>query len=383
MSAIQPFEVKIPEEALADLKARLKSARWITDGFGADWAYGAPLPFVKALCEHWQSRFDWRALETRINQLSNITTEIEGVPIHAVHRRSRSPDALPLLLIHGWPGSFLEFLDLVTPLAEPPTGEPAFHAIAPSLPGYGFSGIPARPGLNPRAIAGILVELMERLGYPRFIVQGGDWGSLVASEIARHYPARCIGLHLNMVGGSPPPPHANAAELSREEQQWVADFKQFKNKGSGYYAVQSTRPATPAHALNDSPAGLAAWIGEKFYYWSDRLGTDVLQIPFERLIGNIALYWLTGTIGSSMRLYYEHTHRPSEPHYVAVPTAGAIFPKELIKLPRAWAEKLYNIVQWNVFDRGGHFAAMEVPDLLLADIRRFAKTLALQGDIKA
>lgn len=378
MSAVQPFEVRIPDGALADLKTRLEATRWFTDGFGADWAYGATLPFVRALCDHWLNRFDWRALEARINQEPNFKTGIDGLSIHTVHRRSTRQDALPLLLVHGWPGSFLEFLDLYAPLAEPETAAPAFHVVTPSLPGYGFSEIPTKPGVTPQYIAGLFVALMERLGYPRFIVQGGDWGSMIATEIARRYPERCMGLHLNMVGGRPPE-GSRSAELSPEERQWVADFKRFQEELSGYFAIQSTKPATPAHALNDSPAGLAAWIGEKFHYWTDHRGTDEFAVPIDRLIGNIALYWLTGTIGSSMRLYYEYIHRPAEEPVVEVPTAGAIFPKELVKLPRTWAEQRYNIVQWTVYDRGGHFAAMEVPDLLASDIRKFAQTLAAKG----
>ena len=375
MSTIQPFELRISDEALADLKARLKATRWITDGFGADWAYGATLPFVRQLCDHWLNRFDWRALEARINQEPNITTAIDGLTLHSVHRRSTRPDAVPLLLIHGWPGSFLEFMDLYAPLAEPPPGEPAFHVITPSLPGYGLSGIPTQPGVTPSYIADLLAEMMQRLGYPRFMLQGGDWGSMVATEIARRHPERCLGLHLNMVAGSPPP-ESKSSDLSPEEQGWVADFKRFQTELSGYFAIQSTKPATPAHALNDSPAGLAAWIGEKFYYWTDHQGQEDLTLPLDKLIGNIALYWFSGTIGASMRLYYEMMHAPSEERFVTVPTAGAIFPKELIKMPRPWAEKRYNIAQWSVFDRGGHFAAMEAPDLLVGDIRRFTRTLA-------
>lgn len=374
---LQTFTAQIPDDAIADVKARLRNARYIEDTFGG-WPHGVTGPFVKALCEHWLHKFDWRALERRINGERNHICEIDKQAIHLLHKRSTRPDAIPLLLIHGWPGSFLEFLDVCAPLAEPSSSGPAFHVIIPSLPGYGFSGKPTRPGMNPQAIAKLFVGMMSELGYPRFIVQGGDWGSMIATDIARNFPDRCLGLHLNMVGGSPPE-NASSQTLSRDEQAWVADFKRFQTELSGYFAIQSTKPATPAYALNDSPAGLAAWIGEKFYYWTDRRDNDQLTIPLDKLIGNIALYWFTGTIGSSMRLYYEYVRAPAEEKFVTVPTGGAIFPKELVKLPKPWAEKRYNLVHWSVFDRGGHFAAMEAPDLFMGDIRKFASTLSERG----
>jgi microsomal epoxide hydrolase len=275
---------------------------------------------------------------------------------------------VPLLLVHGWPGAFTEFLDLYEPLAAPPANEPAFHVITPSLPGYGYST--TKPGVSPQRIAAIFAVLMERLGYERYIVQGGDWGSLVGTEIARQFPERVIGLHLNLVNGSPPPDRDSIA-LTPEEQSWIAHHGEWV--GLPHVALNSQKPASFAHALNDSPAGLAAWIGDKIHDWMDREGAP---LSFDRMIGIIAIYWFTQTAGSSARLYYEMMHDPPAERFVTAPTAGAILPKEIVKIPRAWAERHYNIVQWTVFDRGGHFAAMEVPELLLADLRRFATLLS-------
>ena len=373
MTEIHPFEVRIPDEALADLHARLKATRWIDDIFVGDWRFGAPLPFVRSLCDYWLHAFDWRALEARINSQPNIKTEIDGITVHSVNRRSTKPDAVPLILIHGWPGSFLEFQDLWEQLAEPPSGEPAFHVVTPSLPGYGFSS--TKPGMTPQRIAAVFAALMERLGYARYLIQGGDWGSLIGTEMARQFPDRVIGLHLNLVNGSPPPDKDRMA-LSPEEQSWIVDFGSWTMYP--HFVLQTQKPASLAHALNDSPAGLAAWIGEKIHDWADQGDSAKSAISQEQLLANIALYWFTGTAGSSARLYYEMLHDPPTERYVSVPTAGAIFPKEVAKIPRKWAEQHYNIQQWSVYARGGHFPAMECPDILIRDIRRFTAALAAE-----
>jgi epoxide hydrolase len=273
-----------------------------------------------------------------------------------------------VMLIHGWPSSFLEFLDLYEPLSEPPAGQPAFHVVTPSIPGYGFST--TRRGITPARIAAMFVTLMDRLGYERFMVQGGDWGCLIGTEIARQFPDRAIGLHLNCVNGSAPPDR-DKIPLTAEEQSWVADHGSFVN--SPHFSVQSQKPAGLAHGLQDSPVGLAAWIGEKLHDWCDNRRGQALS--FDRMLQTIALYWFTGTIASSILLYYEAAHDWPQERFVTVPTAGAIFPAEIVKIPRAWAERVYNIVQWNVFDRGGHFAPAEVPDLIAEDLRRFATLL--------
>jgi pimeloyl-ACP methyl ester carboxylesterase len=367
MSSLRPFEVRIPDAALADCRARLAATRWFDDVYGNDPRYGVTRSFVRELCDHWLQAFDWRALEARINGEENVIAEINGLAIHALSRRSSRPDAVPILMIHGWPSSFLEFIDLLEPMAEPPPGEPAFHVVTPSLPGYGFST--TRPGVPPQQAAALFAELMARLGHERFMVQGGDWGFLVGTEIARQFPDRVIGLHLNLVNGSPPP-DADKLPVTEEEARWV--------EGAGFsvlahFALQSQVPAAAAYAFNDSPTGLAAWIGDKILAWTDNRAGPAL--PLDRHVATIALYWFTGTIASSFLLYWELAHNPPTERRVTVPTAGAIFPEEQVKIPRAWAEHHFNIVQWTRFDRGGHFAAMEVPELLIADVRRFARAI--------
>ena len=368
---MRPFEVDIPDQALADARARLAATRWPIDAFNGDWRFGVPQRFVRALCDHWLNIFDWRALEARINRQPQLTTEVDGLTIHTVHRHSPRPDAFPLILLHGWPGSFLDFLDLHDPLADPPSGMPAFHVVTPSLPGYGFSE--TRPGVTPQRVAAIMLVLMERLGYNQFLVQGGNWGSLIGTEMARQAPDRVVGLHLSSVSASAPP-HSEQTTLSDEEQSWIADHSSFP-----HFALLSQAPASMSYALNDSPAGLAAWIGERLHDWADN--REHAGIALDRMIGTIALYWFTGTIGASSKLYYEMAHDPAEERYVNVPTAVAVFPKSVVKSPRAWAERLYNIVQWTVFARGGHFPAIEVPDLLIEDVRRFASNLEYQSII--
>lgn len=367
MSKVNPFKVAVPDADLADLRARLEATRWVEDPANSGWRYGPPISFVRRLCAHWLHGFDWRALETRINRELQITTEIEGLTIHTIHRRSSRPDATPLILLHGWPSSFLEFLDMLEPLAEPPAGERAFHVVAPSLPGYGFST--TRPGVTPQRIASIFVELMERLGYSRFMIQGGNWGSLIGTEMARQRPERVTGLYLSTVSGSPPP-DIDALPISDEERSWIADHFSYP-----HFGLLSQKPMSPSYALNDSPAGLAAWIGEKLHDWSDNPGADESALSLDQMVGTIALYWFTKTIGPSSMLYYEMVQDMAEERFVAVPTAIAVFPKSIVKLPRSWAARHYNIKRWNVFDRGGHLAAMEVPDLLTQELREFATSL--------
>jgi epoxide hydrolase len=376
MSALKSHRICISEAALSELATRLKATRWIDDPFEGDWRFGAPLPFVRALCDYWLHEFDWRALEGRLNRDSQVMTEVDGLTLHAMTRRSSRTSALPLMLLHGWPSSFLEFVDLYDPLCEPANGDAAFHVVTPSLPGYGFST--TKSGISPQRVAPLLVTLMERLGYERFVVQGGDWGSLIATEICRQFPERVMGLHLNLINGSPPS-DKDRIPLSAQEQSWVNELNLWQTYP--HLILQSHKPASLTYALNDSPAGLAAWIGEKIHDWIDSDGLVEPFVPFDRLVANIALYWFTGTAGSAALLYHELAHNPPDPQYVKVPTAAAIFPKEVVKLPRAWAEGHYNIVQWNVFDHGGHFPALEHPDVLVHDLQRFAAVLgALERD---
>lgn len=368
MAELQPFEVAIPEEALRDVQARLRARRSMPDIFAGDWRFGVPLPFVERLCAHWEKDFDWRALEARINRQPQVTTQIDGLTMHAIVRPSSRADAIPLMLLHGWPSSFLEFLDIVDTLAEPEAGEPAFHVVVPSLPGYGFST--TRPGTTPQRIAGMMAELMTRLGYERFVVQGGNWGALIGTEMARQFPERLTGLHLNSINGSPPPDR-DSIPLSPEEQDWVDDHGALLS--FPHFALLTQKPTTPAHALNDSPAGLAGWIGEKLHDWADNEEGRGLSLDW--MVGTIALYWFTQTIASSSLLYYEMVHDMPRERFVGVPTGVALFARELVKIPRPWAARHYNIMHWTRFDHGGHYAAVEAPGPFVEDVRRFAGLL--------
>ncbi|MFV8817977.1 epoxide hydrolase family protein [Haliea sp. E17] len=370
MSRLQPFSLHVPQAARDDLDQRLRHTRWLENSYLSGWQYGVPVDFTRELCRYWQEEFDWHQLEDAVNANQQCLIHTDGLQLHALYRRSQQPDAVPLLLLHGWPSSCLEFLDLLAPLATPPEGQPAFHPVAASLPGYGFST--TREGIGPQAIAPLLVELMDALGFERFMVQGGDWGSLVGTEIARQYPDRVIGLHLNLVNGSRP---ANCEQLpvSAEELAWIDELDNWLSYP--HLQLQTQQPASISHAMHDSPAGLAAWIGEKFFEWTDRRAGDTVSA--EQMLRSIALYWFSGCAGSAAQLYYEMAHNPVQERYVKAPTAAAIFPLEVVKLPRSWAEQHYNIVQWNVFAQGGHFPALEQPAALLQDLRQFA--ILLQG----
>ena len=376
-TAIRPFTIAVPEATLGDLRDRLARTRLPDQIPGVGWAYGTELDYLTELVTYWRDDFDWRAQERRLNELDHFMTEIDGVDVHFVHARSRHEDATPLLLIHGWPGSFVEFAELVGPLTDPTAhgGEAsdAFHVVAPSLPGFGFSGRPAEQGYNPERMADVLAALMERLGYGRYGVQGGDWGGIIGRFVAGNHEEHVVGFHTNFVLAGPPPGGDRNEGVSREELDFLAERTAAFADGRGYQEIQGTKPQTLGYGLNDSPAGLAAWIVEKFHGWSDHPGD--LEAVFDRdlILTNVTLYWVTETITSSARIYYENRNTPAERPvaYVSVPTAAAVFPKEIYVAPRRWAEQRYNIVQWTEMPRGGHFAALETPDLLLADMRRF------------
>jgi microsomal epoxide hydrolase len=367
---LRAFATNIDERALADLSHRLAATRWIEDITGGATGYGASLPFVRNLCEYWLSTFDWRTVEARVNRQPQFLIEIDGLAIHAIHRRSPRSDAIPLLLIHGWPSSFLEFLDVCDALAEPEGEAPAFHVVVPSLPGYGFST--TRPGVSPRRIAGLFAELMSRLGHRRFIVQGGNWGSSIGTEMAREFPERVLGLHLNAVNGSPPP--ADAAIVLSAEDQRLADVYATL-LAYPHFNLVAQAPLSIAHALNDSPAGLAAWIGERLHDWADLEMPGNPGLSPDWMLATIALYWFTGTAGSSAMLYREAVLDPVAERFVTVPTAVAHFARETVIIPRPWAERHYNILRWTRYPRGGHYAAIEVPNLFVEDVRSFASML--------
>jgi len=372
---IEKFTVRVEDAVLDDLKTRLARTRWPDQMDGVGWDYGSELGAVRELCEYWRDKFDWRRVEAELCRYEHGTTQIDGQRLHFLHARSKHADAFPLVITHGWPGSILEFMKILGPLTDPTAhggkASDAFHVVCPSIPGYGFSGPTNARGWDVQRVAEAEVELMKRLGYARYGAQGGDWGAMISTQIGRLDPAHCAGIHLNMAIAFPAP---DAPALTELEQKWVADFAAFQAGETGYQQIQGTKPQTLGYGLTDSPAGLCAWIVEKFRTWSDCGGNLESVYTKDELLANVTLYWVTKTINSSMRLYYE-TMKSGRVGVtqgrVEVPTALAIFPKEIYKPPRAWAEKSYNVKQFTVFEKGGHFAAMEQPKALLEDVRRF------------
>ncbi len=378
---IRPFICNVPEEVLTDLRDRLARTRWPDQLPGAGWDYGTELGFLKELCEYWRDHFDWRKAEARFNAHPQFETEIDGEHVHFYHIRSPEPDALPLVITHGYPGSVAEFLDLFGPLSDPAShggdARDAFHVIAPSIPGYGFSGPTRNKGFNIASAVAINNRIMELLGYDRYIAQGGDYGSAISSGMAQTHPDRVIALHLNFIVGMPSDPANPMEGLSDEERADMEWKRNYDLHESAYQVIQGTKPQSLAYGMTDSPAGLAAWVVEKFKTWSD-CGDDIeSSFTKDQLLENIMLFWITGTINSAMRLYYESIgpgRAPtSAPPYVTTPTAHARFPAEIRPTPRQWAENLYNIVRWTKQARGGHFAAFEEPELFLADLREFCR----------
>ena len=378
---LQPFRCEVSEDVLADLKARLANTRFPDQLDGAGWDYGTERSYLEDLCTYWRETFDWRAAEARFNRFPQFTTEINGENVHFYHIRSPEPDALPLIITHGYPGSVAEFLDILGPLSDPASHggdrRDAFHVVAPSIPGYGFSGPTRNRGFNISSAADVNIALMELLGYDRYVAQGGDYGSAISGTMAMKRPERMIGLHLNFILGRPADPANPFAGLSEQEiaeQEWKRNYDLHE---SGYQAIQGTKPQSLAYGLTDSPAGLAAWIVEKFKTWSDCDGDIENAFTKDHLLENIMLYWVSGTINSAMRLYYESIGPNRAPAmefpFITVPTAHARFPAEIRPTPRAWAEQMYNIVRWTVLPKGGHFAAFEQPQLFLDDLRGFCR----------
>jgi epoxide hydrolase len=377
--AIEAFHIEVEDAVLEDLRRRLREARIPDQIEGTGWEYGIPRDYLRELVDYWRDRYDWRAEERRLNELSHFKTRIDGQSIHFIHARSGHPDALPLLLTHGWPGSVVEFLDVIPRLTQPEAhggrAADAFHVIAPSLPGYGFSEPTRTRGWDVARIARCLVELMSRLGYGRYGAQGGDWGAQVTTRIGALDPEHCAAIHLNMPIGTRP---EEPCPLSDEDKADLAAMGRFQTEESGYAIQQGTRPQTLGVALNDSPAGLLAWIVEKFRAWSDCDGHPENVFTRDQLITNVMLYWLTESITSSVRLYWEARHSGNwteKPAFVAVPTGVARYPKEILRCPRAWVERQYRVTHWAEMPRGGHFAAMEQPELFAEDLRRFFGTV--------
>jgi pimeloyl-ACP methyl ester carboxylesterase len=355
---MDPYRIAIPQTDLDDLHERLDRTRWPEELPGVGAAYGAPLAEVRELAEHWRHGYDWRRHEAELNELPQFTTTIDGQNVHFIHVRSADPGALPLILTHGWPGSIVEFLDVIGPLSE------SFHLVIPSIPGYGLSGPTTETGWNNGRIARAWAELMDRLGYERYGAQGGDMGAMIAPDLARHAPERVVGVHVNAasVGFIPLGP-VDDDGLTATERRRLGKIRHFMTEEWGYNQLQSTRPQTLSYALTDSPAGQLAWIAEKFAAWSAE------PIDRDRLLTNVMLYWLTGTAGSAARLYYENMHAWSMPANSGVPTGVAVFAEDVSI--RRFADEANTIVHWSEFDRGGHFAALEAPDLLVEDIRAF------------
>ena len=379
--AIWPFTIQVPDAVLDDLKQRLRQTRLPDEIAGAEWDYGTNLAYLRELITYWRDSFDWRAQEKRLNQFAQFKTRIDGLDLHFVHQRSPEPNALPLVLLHGWPGSFAEFSHVIGPLSDPVAhggrAADAFHVVVVSLPGFGFSDKPSERGHSPARMAGMVATLMARLGYNRYGAQGGDWGSVVGRVLALEDTEHVAGLHLNFCQAGPPPgvaePTAGVpeAELARMKERQAA----FAG-GRAYFDVQSTKPQTLGYGLNDSPAGLAAWIVEKFQAWCDCDGDVERSFSKDDLLTNLTVYWVTETITSSTRIYYENQRAtPAPDRRVEVPTACAVFPKELIIPPRRWIEARFNLTRWTEMPRGGHFAALEQPELLVDDVRAFFRTL--------
>jgi epoxide hydrolase len=382
-TAIRPFRVAIPQADLDDLQERLARTRWPDELPGVGWSRGVPLGYLRELAEYWRTGYDWRAWEAKLNAYPQFTTTIDGANVHFLHVRSPEPDALPLILTHGWPGSVFEFLDVIGPLTDPHAhgGDlaDAFQVVIPSLPGFGFSGPTHEPGWNTTRVAGAWAELMHRLGYARYGAQGGDMGALIAPEQGRSDPDHVVGVHVNAAtyGFIPfgPVDPAELATFTEAEKRCLERLNRFQAEGNGYFQIQATRPQTLAYGLSDSPAGQLAWIAEKFNEWTYP-GTELPEQVIDRdhLLTNVMLYWLTGTAGSSARMYYENMHVSSWGQQPAnTPTGVAVFAEDVAI--RRYGERGNTIVHWSEFERGGHFAAMEAPDLLVGDMRAFFRPL--------
>ncbi|MFI0449193.1 epoxide hydrolase family protein [Actinomadura sp. 6N118] len=362
---IKPFRIDVPQADLDDLADRLVRTRWPDELPDAGRDYGIPLARVKELAEYWRSGYDWRAHEAELNELPQFTTEIDEQTIHFVHVRSTRPDALALILVHGWPGSYLEFLDVIEPLSQD------FHLVIPSIPGFGFSGPTRDRGWDVDRVARAFAELMERLGYDRYGAQGGDWGSGIARALGAVAPDHVVGVHLNYLPTPPPPVPGAEDGLSDDDKARLDKIKQLVAQRPGYQVLQATRPQTISYALTDSPVAQLSWIVERFDEWTDPAST----IALDRILTNVALYWLTGTAGSSARLTRESGLGRSLP--CPVPVGVAVFAHDITRSIRSFAEQAYglNIVHWSEFGEGGHFAAMEVPGHFAGDVREFFKGL--------
>ena len=385
---MRPFRIDIPQSALDDLQRRLGAARFPDEIPDQGWARGVPLDYLRELAEHWRTSFDWRAAEREINAHPQFLTEIDGAQVHFLHVRSPEPDATPVVVTHGWPGGVTEFLDVIGPLTDPRShgGDPAdaCHLVIPSIPGYGFSGPTGATGWDVRRTARAWAVLMEQLGYDRYVAQGGDWGAAISLELARHAPEHVIGAHVNMFATFPPQDPAAFAGLDEADLAKLRFLGEFAQDGMGWNRIQSTRPQTLAYGLTDSPVGQLAWIAEKFKEWTDSEKRPEDAVSREHLLTIASIYWFTATAGSSAQLYYETVRGDDAfvatwagPWELEVPVGVAVFPFDAVRPIRRWAEALLpSLARWTEFDRGGHFAALEQPELFVGDVRAFVRSLA-------
>ncbi|SFT36302.1 epoxide hydrolase [Actinopolyspora lacussalsi subsp. righensis] len=384
---MRPFHVRIPQDDLDDLNRRLADTRWPGELPGIGWDRGVPLDYVKELAEYWRESYDWRAAERRLNEFPQFITEIDGTDVHFLHIRSAVSTAVPLIITHGWPGSVTEFLDVIGPLTDPEAygGEAAdaFHVVIPSIPGYGFSGPTNETGWDVKRVARAWAELMSRLGYERYFVQGGDWGTPISLELGLADPEHVAGVHVNFFVTFPPDDPTAFAELSETEQARLEFGARFQQDGMGWQKIQSTRPQTLSYALTDSPAGQLAWITEKFKEWTDSEKSPEEAVGRDQLLTIVSIYWFTATAGSSAQLYYESARGDAAfadtwggPWPLDQPVGVAVFPADAARPIRSWARRLLpTLAHWSEFDRGGHFAAMEQPESLVDDVRTFVRPL--------
>ena len=372
-----PFRLDVPDDVLDDLRERLARTRWPDEIAGSGWDHGADLAFMQRLTAHWIDSFDWRAQEAKLNAFEQFRVPLDGIDVHFIHEPGVGPDPVPLLLSHGWPGSVWEFHELIPRLTDPARfgGDPAdaFTVVAPSLPGFALSFQPGQRRLNIGEMADLFVELMtEVLGYPRFAAQGGDWGGYLTARLAHEHSDKLLGAHLNYLPLHPNTPIPESVS-DEDRDAYVKESRHWRAEETGYSTIQGTKPQTPAYALTDSPTGLAAWIAEKFHRWTDHDGDVEQAVDLDSMLTNITLYWVTGAINSSFWPYYATRHEPWPLPQTpcSTPTAYASFPREIRHPPRAVAEQVFNIQRWTVMPRGGHFAALEAPELLAEDIAAF------------
>ena len=376
MSEITPFTINTPEEQLTDLRNRINNTRWAEEECVNDWSQGIPLTYVREIADYWANQYDWRKSEQYLNTFDHFQTNIDDLAIHFIHQKSPHPDAYPLIITHGWPGSIVEFHKVIQPLVDPTKhggkAEDAFHVVCPSLPGYGFSGKPSQSGWGVEKIAETWDQLMVQLGYENYGAQGGDWGAAVTTQIGRNI-GHCDAIHINMPIGRPTP--ESLQDPTDEEKSALEGLTYYQEWDSGYSKQQSTRPQTLGYGLVDSPVGQMAWIIEKFWSWMDCDGHPENTLTRDELLDNVMLYWLTASGASSARLYWESFGSFGGGDKVELPTGVASFPKEIIRSPRRWCEESYNITHWTTMPKGGHFGAFEQPELFINDLRIFFKTI--------